>query len=123
MKIAISGSRSIEDRDWLYGHLDRLLPEGAVLLSGGARGVDTLVEEYAKAEGIDHILFKPYHMLDSKVPYQKKFFFVRNRQLIDNADKVVIFWDGESGGTAWCIDYATKTHKLDVIVKYTNDGA
>lgn len=121
MKIAVCGSRSITDRDWLYAHLDRLIPDGAVLLSGGAKGVDTLVEEYAKEGKFDHVLFKPYHMLDPKTPYQKKFFFVRNRQLIDNADKVLIFWDGVSGGTAWCIDYATRTGKLDTIVKYNNE--
>jgi uncharacterized phage-like protein YoqJ len=31
---------------------------------------------------------------------------VRNRWMVDNSDKVLAWWDGTSGGTKNCIDYA-----------------
>lgn len=130
MKIVIVGSRSITNRDWVNYQLDQHL-EGwkedvfgytclipPVILSGGAKGVDTLVEEWAKKEGLDFIKFKPYHMIDPIVAYEPRFFFTRNKQLVDSADRVLCLWDGKSNGTADVIRYAKKVGKSLEIVLY-----
>jgi len=123
MKIGVCGSRSITDREWLDLHMrQNVLPHNdrdhLVILSGGAKGVDTLAAEFAKDWTIPHILFKPYHMVDTSTPYKKKFFFVRNKQIIDNADEVLILWDGVSGGTGWCIKYCEQVGKPHKVVMY-----
>ena len=92
MKLSITGSRSIADKDWVFAQLDNAIQEidrkkktkvPITILSGGAKGVDTIAKEYADANGMDFVLFKPYHMIDSKVQFETKYFFARNRQLAD----------------------------------------
>ena len=41
---------------------------------------------------------------------------VRNKQIVDYADKIVAFWDGSSKGTLSVIRYAQKLGKECVIV-------
>ena len=110
MRIAIVGSRTVQDKEYVFNTIDRFIStvDQPVLLSGGASGVDSLVAEYAKERGLDFFLFKPYHMLDNSVGFQPKYFFVRNRQIVNNADGVLAIWDGESKGTAHTIKYAEK---------------
>jgi predicted Rossmann fold nucleotide-binding protein DprA/Smf involved in DNA uptake len=120
MKLGVCGSRSITDADWVNYHLDKWESQEDVdcVLSGGAKGVDTLVEKWCEGNKVPHILFKPYHLIDTTQPYKKKFFFVRNKQIIDNADEMLILWDGVSGGTGWCINYAKERGKKLTVIKY-----
>lgn len=121
MRVAIVGSRHIDDSHYVFPHIARFIKEhtfGSVtIVSGGAKGVDSLAKEYAKQNGLDFIEFQPYHVLDKTIPYEKKFFFVRNRQIIDNCDKVLAFWDGVSSGTEHAIKYAQKHNKPVMIIK------
>jgi len=122
MRILITGARSIDDRDNIFAHLDMLLhaednfPQVDVLLSGGQKGVDRLVEEYAKANDLPFILFKPYNLLDSKAPHNTRYYFVRNKQQVDNADWVIVFSDGVDAGTEDVINYARKRAKSLTII-------
>jgi len=131
-RIAVIGSRSIAnadysdetralvERDWVFYHLDKLtgkaiedtvhLP-GIAMLSGGAVGVDRRAHEYANANNIPFFLYKPYHLVDTKVEYEPRYFFTRNKQIVDNCDELVAFWDGESHGTEDAIRFARKKRK------------
>lgn len=120
MKLSITGSRSITDKTWVFNQIDNAIaeinkkkktPVNIVILSGGAKGVDTLAREYAEEKGLDFVLFKPYHMVDNKVPFETKYFFARNRQLADNADVCLVLYDGVSHGTKHFIDHAAKKGK------------
>jgi len=118
MRVGISGSRSITDQDWVDSNLDSILnglrdrsPNGIVLLVGGAKGADSCVASYAKERSIDTVLFKPYHMVDNKAPYNARYFFSRNKQIVDNSDFVIILWDGKSRGTGWTLEYAEQVKK------------
>ena len=137
MRIAVTGSRSITDRDWIAYHLDKILDdvsikhqdtatgefEPIVLMSGGAHGVDTCVAEYAAAYSYDFILFKPYHLIDNHALYRPRFFFARNKQMVDNADVVIALWDGVSSGTKSTIELATHRHKELIVVRWNPDEA
>lgn len=135
MKVAIVGSRSITDRDWLGYHLDKLadtlcheatLSDGSdtlTIMSGGAKGVDTYVQEFANMEGFDFVLFKPYHLVDNREKYRPRFFFARNKQLVDNADHVVVFWDGVSSGTESVIELAKARKKNLTVIRWDPDEA
>lgn len=126
MKLAITGSRSITDKDWVYAQLNELLrqlhaksktAQSVVVLSGGALGIDTLVRGYCEDKKLDFVLFKPYHLVDNKVKFETKYFFARNRQIVDNADIVVCIWDGVSHGTSHVMEYAEKKSKQLVVIK------
>lgn len=130
MRIMIIGSRSIASKDnenyaveaglvrqFLRNELEKLPEDVPVtVLSGGAKGVDTIAEEFAKENRLDFILFKPYHLIDNKVEYMPRFFFSRNKQMVDNSDAVIAIWDGESNGAKHAIEYANKRRKPVTVV-------
>lgn len=47
----------------------------------------------------------------SEKPYTKSCMQTRNVYMVDEADKIFAVWDGTSGGTKNCIDYAKKKNK------------
>jgi len=119
MKICIIGSRSIDKAEFVIPILDRFIKDHVVgtpvILSGGAKGVDQITKSYAKANNINLVEFLPYHLIDNRTPFSSKYFFLRNKQMIDNADKVLIIWDTRSKGTEYGIKYAQKI-KIPVMV-------
>jgi len=105
MRVAVIGSRDLK-----VG-LENYLPKDiSLIISGGARGVDSLAEEYADAFGIPKLIFLP----DYK-KYSKKAPLIRNKLIVDNADIVIVFWDGESRGTKFTIDYAKRQGKKVIV--------
>lgn len=105
MKVIIAGSRegfTIEDvriavlnREF-YGVITEVV-------SGGARGVDRLGEQWAKENDIPVKQFLPdWDGLGKKAGH------VRNREMGDYADALIALWDGESKGTKGMIEYAQK---------------
>ena len=106
MKIAIIGSRSITVTD-----IGRYLSEGDEIVSGGAKGVDSCAADYAKREGVKLTEFLPqYNRYGKAAP------IMRNQEIVDYADKVIAFWDGNSKGTLSVIRYAQKRGKPCEIV-------
>lgn len=102
--IAVIGSRGFNNYQIVERVLDKLKP--FVLVSGGARGADSLAEEYADKNGLLKVIIKPDWERDGK-----KAGFIRNYKIVDKADIVVAFWDLESKGTKHSIDYSNKLNK------------
>lgn len=97
MKVAIVGSRSINRINRLA---DYLPPETTAIISGGARGVDTIAANFARQKGLDLIEFLPnYRSFGSSAP------LVRNLEIIAAADLVLAFWDGRSRGTQFVVTH------------------
>ncbi len=111
MKIAIIGSRTFNN----YDQMKKVLGEHQVSLvvSGGARGADKLSEQYAKEKNIETLIF-----LAEWDKYGKSAGFIRNKKIVDNAEMVIAFWDGQSRGTKNSIDYANKTNKPVKIINF-----
>ena len=99
MKVAIIGSRSIKSADISK----RIPPDTTLIISGGAVGIDTLAEQYADAKGIEKLILYPNYEL-----YGRSAPLIRDRLIVDHADLVIAFWDGESRGTEYTISYAKK---------------
>lgn len=96
MKIAVIGSKNLMIQD-----LEKYLPEETTeIVSGGAKGVDTCAREYASANGLKLTEFLPeYNRYGRGAPLK------RNLQIIDYADGVLAFWDGQSRGTKFVIEH------------------
>ena len=101
MKIAIVGSRNLCDCD-----ICEYVRGADEIVSGGAKGVDSCAAEYARAHGLKLTEFLPeYDIYGRGAP------IVRNKKIVDYADRIVVFWDGSSKGTLSVIKYAEKLNK------------
>lgn len=102
MKVLIAGSRGIVDFD-LSGHIPSNVE---MIITGGAKGIDTVAERFADANGIPKIVIRPQYELYGKAAPIK-----RNEQMVDMADFVLIIWDGKSKGSQYTAKYAKKKNK------------
>ena len=95
MRVAVVGSRGLS-----VPNLEDYLPSDTTeIVSGGARGVDTSAREYALSKGIGLTEFLPeYDKYGRSAPIR------RNITIIENADVVFAFWDGQSRGTRFVIE-------------------
>lgn len=101
MKLAVVGSRTIEIElnEYIPGNLE-------CLVSGGAKGVDSCVRKIAEKQGIKLIEFFPdYKRYGRAAP------IVRNKQIIEYADKVLVFWNGASKGSKFIIEECKRQGK------------
>ena len=105
MRYAVIGSRSITDVDYICHVLDTF-NDITLIVSGGAKGVDTIGANYCKyILGIEPLVFYPeYDKYPPKIAPM-----IRNQTIIDNCDAVISFWDGKSTGT---LDAMKKARKL-----------
>ncbi len=102
MKVAVVGSRNLTDIA-LEQYISLQVQE---IVSGGAVGVDSCAAEYAKSRGLKLTEFLPqYERYGRAAP------IVRNKEIVDYSDKVLVFWDGSSKGAQSVIRYAQKTGK------------
>jgi hypothetical protein len=77
--------------------------EPTVIISGGARGVDTAAMHYALDNSIK---FKA--MYADWDFYGKSAGMIRNNQMLDECQYVLALWDGKSNGTKHTIENAKK---------------
>ena len=95
-KVIVAGGRDFGD----YGLLCQTC-DSIVIISGTARGADTLGERYAQERG--------YAVERFPADWEhagKSAGFIRNAQMASIADALIAFWDGQSRGTAHMIDQA-----------------
>lgn len=102
MKVAIIGSRCLTVKN-----LENYLPSNTTeIVSGGAIGIDTCAEKYAKINNLPIKIFLPKYEKYGKAAPLK-----RNIEIIDYADMVIAFWDGTSRGTKFVIDKCKEKKK------------
>lgn len=111
MKVAVIGSRSFNDYEKLKDTLSKI--DVSLLVSGGANGADKLGEQYANENNIPTKIFLP----DWK-KHGKAAGFLRNTDIINEAELVVAFWDQQSNGTRDSIQKAEKQGKKVMIVTF-----
>lgn len=107
MKLAIIGSRTL--------HVENLalyLPSDVTeIVSGGAVGIDKDSEKYANENGIKLTVFLPQYSR-----FKGGATHVRNKEIVNYADRVLAFWDGSSKGTASVIEYCRKVGKEVTVI-------
>lgn len=98
--VAIIGSRSINNIN-LSLFIDSF--HCGQIISGGANGVDTIAKNWAKANKIEYIEYKPnYKIFKNRAP------LVRDEDMVNAADIIIAFWNGQSTGTLYTLRYAIK---------------
>lgn len=113
MKLAIIGSRGFNDINLLNETLNPLIFQIELVVSGGAKGADKMGEEWAKRHGIDTLIFQAEWN-----KYGKSAGFIRNEDIIKNADYVIAFWDQKSKGTLHSINLAKELKKPIRIITF-----
>lgn len=117
LKIGVVGSRGFNDYKLLKDTLDEYLDRVFVIVSGGAKGADSLGERWAKENNVKTLIIRP-EWRDSEGNYVPSAGFDRNEDIVDNSDIIIAFWDGLSRGTENTISIAKKQAKLEKIVYY-----
>lgn len=95
MRTIIAGSRTINNPFELDKAIENSGFEITEIISGGAQGVDSLGLNHARANNIPVKMFIP----DWKT-YGKAAGPIRNTEMAENADALILVWDGLSRGSA-----------------------
>ena len=107
MIIAAAGSRCTAPCD-----SGAYLPENITeIVSGGAKGVDSVAREYALSRNIKLTEFLPEYEKNGKAAPIK-----RNERMAGYADEVFVFWDGKSRGTKSVKDLFEKAGKRVTVI-------
>lgn len=107
MRVAIVGSRDYPGVPHEVVHyVYHRLTEDDVVVSGGARGVDTSAANAARARGLKVVVHEArWGEFGRGAGYR------RNRTIVEDCDRLVAFWDGSSRGTKHSIDLAHQAGK------------
>lgn len=127
MKVAIVGSQTFTDYELMKNTLAPF--EITQVISGGAKGADTLAENYADEFGIDKdIIPADWDNLEAEPCFVKKrndgseyntlAGFNRNTDIVEKAELIIAFWDGESPGTKDTITKALNSNKTILTIHF-----
>lgn len=114
MKLAIIGSRSFNNYDYLVRVLEPYKSKIDLVISGGAKGADSLGELWAKENNIETLIFLADWDKNGKAAG-----FIRNKDIIENCDCCIAFWDGSSKGTKHSLSLCDKLDKPYKIIEFT----
>src|SRR5665647_219358 len=117
IKLGNIGSREYNDYESFKTRIEELIKKNKLkvshVVSGGAKEVDKMAEQWSKEKGfifIEHLPdYKKYHL--KKAPKE------RNNLIVKDADVIIAFWNGKSGGTKDAINKARKSEKVLIAVE------
>ena len=103
MKTIIAGSRTIEDYEALKTVMARIDFDITEVVSGGCWGVDLMGERWAQENGIPVRQFAADWAKYGRIAGE-----LRNREMAEYADALVILWDGKSPGASCMMRESSK---------------
>jgi hypothetical protein len=104
VKVAIVGSRHFPEMDRVREFVEGL-PAGAIVLTGGASGVDATAGQATRDRALGLIKLPPRFEETTDPGASAR----RNQELVDAADILVAFWDGNSQGTRKTVERALES--------------
>ena len=133
MKLGISGSRDIGDFDFREYFLLKNLnfrkfantlgkESITAIITGGARGIDTIAENAANMLQISTIVFHPdFEKFHGKLRFAA--FLARNEEILCNCDALLAVWNGNknSHGTLYTINSAIEDKKPVFLIIVNNN--
>ncbi|UOF77581.1 hypothetical protein [Caudoviricetes sp.] len=118
MKLAIIGSRDYLDLEYVRTFVG-FLPANVVVVTGGARGVDSAAESAARERG----LAVEIHLPDYERFGRRGAPMRRNADIVSSANAVLAFWDGKSSGTQKALAMAEKAGKPNFTLGYQSTAS
>lgn len=115
MRVVICGSRNITNYDLLNQVIEDSEFNITSVISGCARGVDKLGEEWARKHNIE-----VFRVPANWEMFGKSAGIIRNKMMIKGCDAVIALWDGKSRGTKHAIDYAYSLSKPIHLATFPN---
>lgn len=101
VRTIVAGSRGITSLSMVKKAMSQCGWTPTVIISGTARGVDRLGEEWAKAHNVPVECYPAdWERYGPSAGYR------RNRIMVENAEALVAVWDGKSRGTEHTISLA-----------------
>lgn len=125
LKVIVAGGRDFNDKHFLFNIIDIILyryrgRRDVEIITGGAKGADSLGKQYAIENGLLHKEFPAQWGIHGKSAG-----FLRNIEMAEylchqgKIDGVVIaFWDGKSKGTRHMIESAQRLQIPVNIIRY-----
>lgn len=111
-RIIIAGGRDFSDYVRFKDHVDNCIKgvlrecaeeKNIIILSGKANGADSLGERYATERGYKVVGYPADWKKNGRAAGP-----IRNKQMAENADALIAFWDGCSHGTKNMIETAQR---------------
>jgi hypothetical protein len=104
VKVAIVGSRHFPEMERVRDYV-MALPAGTTVVTGGASGVDAAAGDAARERSLGLLQLRPRFEETTDPGASGR----RNQELVDAADILVAFWDGQSSGTRRTVDRAIES--------------
>jgi hypothetical protein len=111
-RLAVVGARFYKNYKHVASWLDFLKP--IIIISGGAKGVDTIAEKYAKSIGMKPIIHAPEWNKWPWEQYKSKAYIERNVKIVNDCDAVLAFLSPvakDNPGTWSTVTIATQAGK------------
>lgn len=119
-KLIVAGGRDFNDEDAVVSAINIYIEAGVIadepdleIVSGMAKGADTIAYEIAKENGLTCHEFPADWKANGK-----RAGFMRNVDMSNFADGLLAFWDGESKGTKHMIDVMRSQGKPVYVFQY-----
>ena len=122
-KVIIAGGRDFDDYELLKSTCLKVLRtalkryrkriEDLYILEGDCKGADKLAKRFAIEMDTLHAIYPAQWHLHGKAAGP-----IRNRQMAENADALIAFWDGASPGTANMIKVAKELGLEVIVIEY-----
>jgi hypothetical protein len=117
MKLVVSGSRSIKDKQVVFDHLNIFNKDTPIdqIVCGGAKGVDMAAVLWATRECIPFTVYLPNYKMYGKIAP-----LVRNEKMASYGNALLAIWDGKSRGTTHTVNCFRRLDKEVMLI--TVDG-
>lgn len=117
-KLIVAGGRDFTDYDHMLRVMiamsdNELADKNVAIVSGMAKGADTLGVRLAR-----EFQLKLYKFPANWSGLGKRAGFIRNAQMGNFADALLVFWDGKSKGTANMLEYMQRIQKPVHLINY-----
>ena len=116
MKYIIAGGRDFDNIYIMAQALDPFEENITEVVSGTARGADSIGEQWARGRDIPIKRFEP-----NWEQYGKSAGFIRNSEMGAYADAAICFWNGKSAGTKHMIQTMKFQHKPYYVFNYQGE--
>lgn len=119
-RLLIAGCRDFTDYEKFCKIVDehmKLLcfhPENTTIISGGAPGTDTMAERYANEHEFVFFEFLANWSIGKKAGP------MRNKQMAENCNAALLFWDSKSPGTKNMLGHLNRL-SIPTSIKYIGD--